>query len=172
MANSATPIPRRRNRGSRGSPFPLTPPAPSSLRRTTSARRHERPVPALPSRRHQGAPPSGRRHVNLGAGRYIKWAPSMRPRAPGPLRRAMHGPSLLAQRRTRLVRDLLRGSGHPDFRRGTKGKKNSPAVVARGVDCRWLRGQDSNLRPSGYEPDELPDCSTPRQGQMTGIRGE
>ena len=25
-----------------------------------------------------------------------------------------------------------------------------------------LRGQDLNLRPSGYEPDELPDCSTPR----------
>src|SRR5687768_6248757 len=27
-----------------------------------------------------------------------------------------------------------------------------------------LRGQDLNLRPSGYEPDELPDCSTPRRG--------
>ena len=24
------------------------------------------------------------------------------------------------------------------------------------------RGQDLNLRPSGYEPDELPNCSTPR----------
>ena len=24
----------------------------------------------------------------------------------------------------------------------------------------WEQGQDSNLRPSGYEPDELPSCST------------
>src|ERR1700680_4211717 len=27
----------------------------------------------------------------------------------------------------------------------------------------WLRGLDLNQRPSGYEPDELPDCSTPRK---------
>ena len=26
----------------------------------------------------------------------------------------------------------------------------------------WWRGEDLNFRPSGYEPDELPDCSTPR----------
>jgi hypothetical protein len=35
---------------------------------------------------------------------------------------------------------------------------------------RWWRGKDLNLRPSGYEPDELPDCSTPRRTNDTSKR--
>src|SRR6266404_8385182 len=30
----------------------------------------------------------------------------------------------------------------------------------------WLRGLDLNQGPSGYEPDELPGCSTPRSNSL------
>ena len=33
-----------------------------------------------------------------------------------------------------------------------------------------LQGWDLNPRPPGYEPDELPDCSTLRQGIMWSRR--
>ena len=35
----------------------------------------------------------------------------------------------------------------------------------------WLRGRDLNPRPSGYEPDELPGCSTPRLDNGTMAAG-
>ena len=34
-----------------------------------------------------------------------------------------------------------------------------------------LRGEDLNLRPSGYEPDELPGCST-AQAESSRVRGQ
>ena len=38
----------------------------------------------------------------------------------------------------------------------------SVLVIFKKFFINWLRGTDLNRRPSGYEPDELPDCSTPR----------
>jgi integrase len=34
----------------------------------------------------------------------------------------------------------------------------------------WLRGVDLNHRPLGYEPNELPDCSTPRSNHSNRLR--
>ena len=50
--------------------------------------------------------------------------------------------------------------------------ENSPKRLALGLQIlhRWLRGLDLNQRPSGYEPDELPDCSTPRHRNIDPTR--
>ena len=52
------------------------------------------------------------------------------------------------------------GRTHDRTDRKTCPKRERPCLEGSFFD--WLRGQDLNLRPSGYEPDELPDCFIPR----------
>ena len=59
------------------------------------------------------------------------------------------------------ARDWHRGPGRAGSHFATK-RDEGPETVVSGPS-RWWRGQDLNLRPSGYEPDELPNCSTPRR---------
>ena len=50
--------------------------------------------------------------------------------------------------------------------------KKNPSVEKTSTEGFEWRGQDLNLRPRGYEPRELPDCSTPRhvQSKYNGFR--
>ena len=50
------------------------------------------------------------------------------------------------------------------FRKAFCGQQKRPLCEQWPFSCIWLREPDLNRRPSGYEPDELPGCSIPRQG--------
>ena len=70
----------------------------------------------------------------------------------------------------------LKGDLRPDFSAGMPcqtaiknpgplggpGKRETVKGLWSSLEMTKWRGQDSNLRPRGYEPRELPDCSTPR----------
>ena len=63
-------------------------------------------------------------------------------------------------------RCYLRGCSYPCTnklctRAASEGKSLCHETLCVSLSCKW-RGQDSNLRPQGYEPCELPDCSTPQ----------
>ena len=48
-------------------------------------------------------------------------------------------------------------------------KGQGPRISPGASSLRWWRGWDLNPRPSGYEPDELPDCSTPQRARYSQL---
>ena len=72
-----------------------------------------------------------------------------------------------------LARSLALGQASRFSCRGERrgaGKHERPCCGWQHGPQKWLRGRDLNPRPLGYEPNELPDCSTPRQWCRTRRR--
>src|SRR5882672_8382779 len=109
--------------------------------------------------------------------------PETRRRVPAPSRRRRHSNHPIDARSREHSADAAvpqcNGRGNAK-RTGGELEKSRPAAstgirkltgLVSSTDCprfvpgnfkNWLRGGDLNPRPLGYEPNELPDCSTPR----------
>ena len=66
----------------------------------------------------------------------------------------------------KIVKSEARGLRRGGMRNRMSHKPMDAATKLFTILGSWLRGPDLNRRPSGYEPDELPGCSTPRQEPM------
>jgi hypothetical protein len=76
-----------------------------------------------------------------------------------------------ALRQSRVPSSCSTGTGRPwqaasQRHRQYLAENEKPAFWRGFFSKRWLRGRDLNPRPLGYEPNELPDCSTPRQKHL------
>ena len=83
-------------------------------------------------------------------------------------RAASAGVSLMLQQSTAFIGLIPDSCGFReetgvDLRKSPDGDRATFARQATNRGEKWLRGRDLNPGPQGYEPCELPDCSTPRQ---------
>ncbi len=61
--------------------------------------------------------------------------------------------------------------GQSLFRKSRKSLSRNPREQFPGAS-NWVQGLDLNQRPSGYEPDELPGCSTLQQMGAVNVAGD